>query len=267
MPFVNFGGPCGEAVEAEQALIDAAARFVKRERVAYLEMRNRHRLGCDVPTSERKRSMVLDLHRDPEVLWGGFKTGHRQDIRKGMKNGFTARCGGMELLDAFYGVLAESWHELGTPFYRKDYFARILNAFPSHTRICVAYAGDEPAAAALDGLHRDTVEGMWLGTRAKYRGQLAGYVLYWELIRDACQRGYSRYHLGRSTSDSGAEAFKKKWNAQATPLYWQYILGTHKEIPQLNVDNPRYQFAIRTWRRLPSRVTDLVGPHIARSIP
>ena len=43
--------------------------------------------------------MTLDLAADPEVLWKNFKTGHRQDIRRGYKNGLTARFGGAELLD------------------------------------------------------------------------------------------------------------------------------------------------------------------------
>jgi lipid II:glycine glycyltransferase (peptidoglycan interpeptide bridge formation enzyme) len=111
------------------------------------------------------------------------------------------------------------------------------------------------------------VEGMWLGMRAEFRKQMVGYVLYWELIKDACQRGYTRFHLGRSTAQSGGEQFKKKWNADAVQLYWQYILRTRDEIPALNVSNPRYQLAIKTWQKLPVPVTQVLGPFIARSIP
>ena len=267
MPFVNFGGPCGESVDAEQALIQAAGRLVEQERLDYLEMRNPRRIDGDLPTSEHKVSMTLDLDRDPDVLWRGFKTGHRQDIRKGYKHGLVARHGGADLLDAFYEVLSESWHQLGTPFYRKSYFSSILRTFPTNCRICVVFAGEVPAAAAFDGLHGDTVEGMWLGSRATYRSQMAGYVLYWELIKNACERGFRRFHLGRSTSEGGGETYKKKWNAYATQLYWQYLLGTRRSMPALNVDNPRYRFARRAWQRLPAAVTRWLGPHVARSIP
>ncbi|MCL4849291.1 MAG: FemAB family PEP-CTERM system-associated protein [Acidobacteria bacterium] len=267
MPFVNFGGPCSASGEVDRVLVEAATGLVARERLDYLEMRNRRRLAGDLPTSEHKVSMTVDLDPDPDVLWARFKTGHRQEIRRGAKHGLVARCGGVELLEPFYRVLAESWRDLGTPLYKKAYFERVLRTFPEHTRLCVAFAGDDPAAAAFDGIHGQTIEGMWMGAREKYRSQLAGYVLYWELIRDACVRGYTRFHLGRSTSESGAEAFKKKWNAYPMPLYWQYLLGRRKALPALRVDNPRYEFAIRAWRRLPLGVTSVVGPLIARSIP
>jgi FemAB-related protein (PEP-CTERM system-associated) len=267
MPFVNFGGPCADSETAENALLDEAAHFVARERVAYLEMRNRRRLGTDLPTSEHKVSMTVDLASDPDILWNAFKTDHRRDIRRADKNGFAARVDGDTLLDPFYEILSESWHALGTPFYRRRYFERILTTFPQNCRICVVFVGDEPAAAAFDGSHGDTVEGMWLGVRGKYRNQMAGYVLYWELIKDACQKGFRRFHLGRSSSDSSGETFKRKWNAYPTQLYWQYVLGTRRAMPALNVQNARYQLAIRAWRRLPAGFTQRLGPFIARSIP
>jgi lipid II:glycine glycyltransferase (peptidoglycan interpeptide bridge formation enzyme) len=108
---------------------------------------------------------------------------------------------------------------------------------------------------------------MWLGTRAQYRRQLVGYVLYWELIKDACEQGHHIFHLGRSTADSGSEQFKKKWNATATQLFWHYLLRTRSEIPQLNVNNRKYQMAISAWRRMPVGLTQRIGPLIARSIP
>jgi lipid II:glycine glycyltransferase (peptidoglycan interpeptide bridge formation enzyme) len=108
---------------------------------------------------------------------------------------------------------------------------------------------------------------MWLGTRTQYRRELVGYVLYWELIKHACERGLSQFHLGRSSKDSGGEQFKKKWNAEVQQLYWHYMLRTRKEIPALNPSNPKYQLAIKTWRRLPLPLTQMLGPYIARSIP
>ncbi len=61
--------------------------------------------------------------------------------------------------------------------------------------------------------------------------------------------------------------FKRKWNAYPTQLYWQYILGTRRAMPALNVDNPRYRLAIRAWQRMPAGLTERLGPLIARSIP
>jgi hypothetical protein len=75
------------------------------------------------------------------------------------------------------------------------------------------------------------------------------------------------FHLGRSTADSGAEQFKRKWNAHPTQLYWHYVLRTRQDIPQLNVKNPTFKMAIAAWRKLPVGLTRRLGPFIARAIP
>jgi FemAB-related protein (PEP-CTERM system-associated) len=267
MPFVNYGGPVAETPAVEQQLIDAAAGVCDAWKVEYLEIRSMRHLGDALPASAHKVSMTVDLDRDPDVLWNRFTTSHRQQIRRGYKNGLTATFGGAELLGPFFEVMSESWHQLGTPFYRRTYFDRILRAFGDDVRIAVVYADGRPAAVAFDGLQQSTVEGMWLGIRAEYRQKLVGYVLYWELIKHACEGGHARFHLGRSSVDSAGETFKKKWNATATPLYWHYLLRTRQDVPQLNVTNPKYQRAIEAWRRLPIALTRVIGPPIARSIP
>jgi FemAB-related protein (PEP-CTERM system-associated) len=267
MPFVNFGGPCADTPAIEAALLAEAAALVERERMAYLELRSIRNLGDEMPVNLNKVSMTVRLDPNPDTLWNGFKTQHRQQIRRAYKEGFTGRHGRADLLDAFYDVVAESWRDLGTPFYRRRYFESIVDTFGDAIQISVVYAGREVAAAQMCAYHGGVAEGMWLGMRAKYRRQMAGYVLYWELLKHACEHGIGRFHLGRSTADSGAEAFKKKWNATATQLYWHYILGTRREMPGLNVANAKYRRAIETWQRLPLAVTRAIGPSIARGIP
>jgi lipid II:glycine glycyltransferase (peptidoglycan interpeptide bridge formation enzyme) len=200
-------------------------------------------------------------------MWSGFKSAHRQDIRKATKAGFTVRHGGRELLPDFYDVLSESWRDLGTPFYAWDYFDRLFGRLGDRLWISVVYQESEAAAAQLSGSFAGVAEGMWLGTRERYRRQYAGYLLYWEILKYASEQGLRRYHLGRSTADSGAEAFKKKWNAYPKQLYWYHLLEPGAARPALNVKNPRYQRAIKLWRRLPVSVARVVGPPIARGIP
>lgn len=266
MPFVNYGGPCGDTDAIEQALLDAARELVDGWRVDYLEIRSRRPLP-GLATSEHKVSMTIDLNSDPEVLWKAFTTAHRQDIRKGAKKGLTVKRGGSELLSDFYTVLSESWRDMGTPIFSIVYLDAVAAAFRDRIRVYVVYSGDEPAAGAFVLIDGDTVEGLWLGSRSKFRREYAGYVLYWDLIKDACELGFKKYHLGRSTVQSGGEQFKKKWNAHATQLYWQFILRNRTEVPQLNVQNPKYQLAIKMWQRLPLGVAEAIGPYISRNIP
>jgi FemAB-related protein (PEP-CTERM system-associated) len=267
MPFVNFGGLCADSAEDTRLLLDEAGRLTSLCNADYLEIRSSHSYSDDMPASLHKISMTLDLDADPEVIWNGFKSKHRTNIRRVYKDGVQVKQGRHELLDDFYLLLSKSWKGLGTPIYRKSYFADILNTFPEDTRIFIAYRGSLPIATAFNGYYKNMVEGMWAGALPEHRSTQANYVLYWEMIKDACEKGFQHFHLGRSTADSGAEAFKKKWNAYAKQLYWQYVLNKRTSIPELNVNNPKFDMAIKVWKQLPLPITTTIGPFIARSIP
>jgi hypothetical protein len=92
-------------------------------------------------------------------------------------------------------------------------------------------------------------------------------MLYWEAIRFAITQGLTRFDFGRSTPHEGTYNFKKQWGAEPISLYWQYLLEPGTPLPELNPKNPKYDAAIRVWRKLPVVVTRLLGPHIVRNIP
>lgn len=267
MPFVNYGGPCASDADASDALIQAARRQASELKVDYLELRCAAALDTDMPVSTRKISMTIELAADPDTLWNGFTSKHRKNVKRAYKNNLAVETGGIELLPTFYSVMEDSWRNLGTPLYARDYFERVLRTFPHNTRVFVCRRADEPVAVALTGHFNGIVEGLWAGGSAAARQLDANYVLYWEMISDACRRGYRSFHLGRSTSESGGEEFKRKWNAQATQLYWYFHRPDGGPMPALNVDNPKYRLAINAWRRLPLWMTRLIGPPIARAIP
>lgn len=268
MPFVNFGGICSNNAETEQALYEHGIKIAQKHNADHVEYRNIHPLtNQTVPTNKNKISMTIKLDDNPETIWNGFTSKHRTNIRRAYKNGLSVKSGGSELLDSFYYILARSWKELGTPIYKKSYFKKILDVFPDSIKIFICYKDDKPIAAAFNGHFMQTVEGMWAGSLPKARRLQYSYVLYWEMIKDACENKYSHYHLGRSSVNSGGEQFKKKWKAETTQLYWQYYLNKSKDIPQLNVNNPKYKLMINTWKKLPVRLTTIIGPLVAKYIP
>jgi lipid II:glycine glycyltransferase (peptidoglycan interpeptide bridge formation enzyme) len=175
--------------------------------------------------------------------------------------------GGAELLPEFFDIMSQAWRNLGTPLYSREYFAEILARFQGDVRIFMCRRDGRAVGTALNGYFRDTVEGLWNGLSAEGRALGSNYVLYWEMIRDASIRGYRSFHLGRSTAGSSAIDFKLKWNAEQRQLHWYYWTPAGRNLPELNVDNPRFGLAIALWRRLPVRLTRILGPPLARCIP
>jgi FemAB-related protein (PEP-CTERM system-associated) len=267
MPFLNYGGICASDPRVEAALLKEAKSLVDRNKMAYLELRNIKKLSESLPTSAQKVSMTLKLQPDPDLVWDSFKSKQRTTIRRTYKNDLHTHNGGIEMLDDFYTILAKSWRNLGTPIYKKSFFATILTTFAEKTRIFTVFHKDRPVATAFNGYYKGVIEGMWMGTDTNYKHLQPNYMLYWEMIKHGCENGCRHFHFGRSSIDSGGEFFKKKWNAEAQQLYWQYHLGTKETMPQLNVRNPRYRYAISLWRKLPVELTTLLGPPLARNIP
>lgn len=267
MPFLNYGGTCAADDAADAALVTAALNEARQRGADYLELRATRKLPMSEEPSTRKISMTLKLDANPDTVWDKFASKHRTNIRRAFKNDLSVVDGGVELVPTFYSLLERSWHSLGTPLYSRDFFEAVARTFPEETRIFVCRRGAEPIAAAFNGYSNGVVEGMWAGGGPLARPLNANMALYWEMIKHACLRGMSHYHLGRSTSESGAEDYKKKWNAEATQLYWYFHRPGGGPQPALNVDNPKYRLAIAAWKKLPLPVVRLLGPPIARLIP
>lgn len=267
MPFVNFGGDCAVDDETGKALVHAAMEVADERHADYLELRCRRALNLGLPVAMHKIGMTIDLAADAERLWQNFTHSHRKNILRAYKNNLTVVSGGLDQLQSFYDVMEEAWRSHGTPLYSRDYFTNVLSTLGDRSRVFICLHRTQPVAAAMTGYFNGAVEGLWAGGRADARELNANYVLYWEMIRDACTRGDRTFHLGRSTAHSGSQDFKARWNAHATQLYWYYFRPAGGEMPQLNVTNPKYQLAIRAWRHMPLWCTRRIGPFLARGIP
>ena len=91
--------------------------------------------------------------------------------------------------------------------------------------------------------------------------------MYWEMLRRSLEGGARAFDFGRSSVDSGTHKFKAQWGAEPVQLNWEYQLLTPGELPNVSPANPKYQFAIALWQKLPLSVTTRVGPMIVRASP
>ena len=266
MPFLNFGGAACKSLDITNCLLEEACRVAADRGCDYLELRSRVPLD-KMPTALHKVNMALELPSDQQELWNSFSSKHRTNIRRAYKNDITTEFGGRELIPEFYRMMELSWRSLGSPLYSRQFFESIFDFLGPDCRIYIARVRNRVIAAALNGHFQDTVEGMWAAGDPECRYLQANYVLYWEMLRTACDEGFGRYHLGRSTAGSGAQRYKEKWGAKAEQLYWVYDLAPGQEMPELRPENPRYQLPMKVWSKLPLRLLRLIGPQIARRIP
>ena len=267
MPFLNYGGILADTPAVARALLEAAVAATQGARSSYLELRHTQRMFADLPVLTHKVSMWLPLERTADAQWSVLDRKLRNQVRKAEKSGLTVRRGGVELLDAFYDVLAENMRDLGSPVQSKTFYLEILKAFPAQSRLLVTWLGDEPVAGSLVLWHRDRMDVPWASSLRRHNPLCANVLLYWEMLKLAIDMEMATFDFGRSTPNEGTYQFKAQWGALPQPLYWEYWLAEGSALPDRSPKNQKFASAITAWQRLPVAVTRVLGPRIVRHIP
>jgi len=215
---------------------------------------------------QHKVTMLLRLQDTAEAQWAALDNKVRNMIRKAEKSDLSSESGGSELLDAFYAVFTENMRDLGTPVYPRGFFSSVMQRFPGRTRIHVVRLGGEVVASSLTFAWRDSVEVPWASSLRRHRDKSPNNLLYWAMLQQAIADRRDVFDFGRSTPNEGTYHFKTQWGAQPGAMHWEYWLASGV-VPNQSPDNPKFQAAIATWRRLPLWVSNRLGPHIVRNLP
>ena len=264
MPFLNDGGPIGDP-DAVRFLAGHAEALARRSGVDLLELRSRNDIPGDLETSDRKVTVLLDLPEDPEVLWKGFRSKVRSQIRRPLKEGMETRIGIDQILP-FYDVYARHMRDLGTPVLPLAFFLRALHLFEDHLVLAAVYHEGEPVAAGAGFVHGDEFEITWAAALREHNRLAPNMLLYWRLMEEMCRRGLKTFNFGRCTPGGGTHRFKLQWGGYDLPLPWaQWSPRSLDATP--SPDAARYRLATRAWQNLPLVVTNRLGPWLARRIP
>jgi hypothetical protein len=106
----------------------------------------------------------------------------------------------------------------------------------------------------------------YAGDDVRARELAANDFKYWELMRDACERGCRVFDFGRSKRGTGSFDFKRNWGFESASLHYEFALYGGSEVPRNNPLNPKYRLLIALWQRLPRAVVNRLGPWIVRGL-
>jgi serine/alanine adding enzyme len=268
LPYFNYGGISADNEEVRAELLNEAIKIAEKGKAGHIEFRDIEKHQNGLPAKTAKVSMQLTFPGASERLFESLPSKLRSQIRKPEKEGMHARIGKIEELGSFYKVFSINMRDLGTPVYSRTFFQNILREFSEATWICSVYnKNEEPVASGfLVGL-RETMEIPWASSLRAFNRLSPNMLLYWSVLKFACDQGYEHFDFGRSTPEEGTYKFKEQWGAKPVQLYWHYWLRDGSELPEINPKNPRYQFAIRAWQKLPVSLTKIVGPWIVKNLP
>jgi FemAB-related protein (PEP-CTERM system-associated) len=267
VPLAAYGGIVSEDAVSEQALLEHSKCIARSGPVDYLELRNRGRgLLEEFHANPLYVTFTVQLLPDLSANLQRLPKDTRYMIRKAEKHGLRIQLG-TEQLAAFYNLFAQSMQRLGTPVFPRSLFSNLLREFPDHTQLLLVYKGSEPLTGVLSFFFRDTILPYFAGASPEANHLAANNFMYWELMKWAIQHGFRTFDFGRSKKGTGSFAFKSQWNMKPEQLDYQVYLVRRKTVPNFSPLNPRFERAIRIWRKLPLPVTNWLGPHVVRLFP
>jgi len=265
LPFCVYGGSAADDPQAARALHDAARRIAEQRGVRHLELRHTSAKEPGWPSQDLYVTFRKELLPGVEDNMLAIPRKQRAMVRKGIKNGLQSSFD--PDADRFFELYADNVHRHGTPGLSKAYFERLLQTFGPDCRILTVTDGaGTPLSSVLSFYFRGEVLPYYAGDHERAREVAANDFKYWELMRDACERGCRLFDFGRSKRGTGSFDFKKNWGFEPSPLHYEFTLRQGGGVPQNNPMNPKYRLLIATWRRLPRAVVDRLGPLIVRGL-
>ena len=265
LPFAVYGGVAASSASAAAMLEQQAQLLARQLKAGHLELRNIDQRHADWPTQDLYVSFRKALLPQEEANLLAIPRKQRAMIRKGIKNGLLS--GIDHNADRFFDLYADNVHRHGTPALPKRYFQTLLDEFGTDCEILtVTGPTGQALSSVLSFYFRDEVLPYYAGDDEAARDLAANDFKYWELMRQACARGIKVFDYGRSKQGTGSYAFKKNWGFEPRPLHYEYCLYQRDAIPQNNPANAKYKLLIQTWRLMPLKLANWLGPFIVRNL-
>jgi FemAB-related protein (PEP-CTERM system-associated) len=260
--FGNDGGLHFDHAAAQTALADEARNVADGLNVEYMVIRTRDVDLAGFQVDRRYSSARIDLEGGAERVWKNrLPAKTRNQVRKGMKEGFSVATGPTQL-GPFFDVFHAHMRDLGSPAHHRRFYESIVDHFGDRSELVVVRDGSDVAAGALLFWINGTATNLHTVSLRKYNRRCPNYLIYWTMIEASCGRGCKWFDMGRSQTDSPNFRFKLNWGPQPVPLHYNYYLRTAKEIPYVYHKNLKYRLPIALWQALPLFVTRRLGPRL-----
>ena len=145
-----------------------------------------------------KEVLVIDISKSEKQLLAEMKSKARYNIGVAKKKGVIARSGReQEFVEAFLALTKEMAKRQGIVAHPTEYYRKMIESFPSEMlKIYVAEFEDKIIAANLILFHEKTATYLHGASSDENRNMMAPFLLQWQQILDAKQKGCEKYDFG-----------------------------------------------------------------------
>lgn len=265
--FAVDGGPLAADDRTAKALCQAAQEVALRRSCPGIELRGGIAPSHWTVTQDSHCGFVSDLAVDDEAQLLAIPRKQRAEVRRSLKGDLAVSTGSTQAdRAAHYAVYSESVRNLGTPVFPRRLFDEVLDAFGEDADILTVWDGDTPISSVLSLYHGGAVMPYWGGGIFAARHLRANERMYYELMLHARRKGMIRFDFGRSKTGSGPYSYKKNWGFEPKPLSYASWAAEPAQARDVDPTSDAYSAKIALWKKLPLRLANIVGPHIARGL-
>lgn len=206
-------------------------------------------------------TMRLDIEgkSSEEVFSSAVKSRCRNKVRNASKKyDYSLRYGyDSKDIEAFYQIFSETMYKHGTPVLDKKLFYTLAEIFEDEIIFFNVYENAEVVASMCIMLDEEIAWYPWGGVKSTYANKLAGYYIYWEVLRFICDNMNKKiFDFGRSSYEGSTYRFKSQFGAKPVKID---ILTSEK----IDIYS-KYSFASQVWKKLPKSVVDFIGPKLCK---
>lgn len=271
VPFSDHCNPLARSEDELQGLLQEVAQRTLERRTRYIELRPLDlqaakflpHAGFEI--SGRFYHHRLDLRPGRAALHDHFhKDCVLRKIRRAEREGLEYRDGrSQELLKDFYSLLLRTRrrHRLvPQPF---AWFKNLSSCLGDSMRVRAAYRKSKPVAAIITLTERNRMVYKYGCSDERFSALGGTQMIFWEAIREACNRNMAELDLGRTECDNaGLIAFKERWGAVRSELaYWRRP-PTRSLVEEAN----SWSFLRSVLANVPLRALQLAGTILYRHV-
>ena len=198
------------------------------------------RAGCLV---QHGQTVYVDLSLSPEELWHQTRAGHRSEINRARKKGFTVEIqSDWRDFDEFFRAYTETMHRVSANehyFFPREYFAELRAAIGNVLHLAICHKDGVVTCGGIFAEVCGIVQYHLSGTTEEFHSQYPTKVMLDSVRTWAKERGNQIMHLGGGYggSEDSLFLFKAGFSHLRAPFYtWRLI-----------TDPPTYQQLCAQW--------------------
>ncbi|MCB5288334.1 MAG: peptidoglycan bridge formation glycyltransferase FemA/FemB family protein [Candidatus Cloacimonetes bacterium] len=189
---------CVNSVQKRKEFINYTQNYISNQKISDWQDSVGAYTMFDVYPDFSKRicfgNFVINLENEVDILLGNMTSKHRNMVRRAEKDGVTIKIGGLELLDDYCDLDAQTWKRSGQTPVNRSVYDNMLRYMPTSSFIAISYYNDVPQTGMLSYYNNQMMYYMYGASKDSPTVGANNY-LHWVIMKEMKARGVKKYSL------------------------------------------------------------------------